>query len=317
MSDQSPNSSAPVAPQAPADQSQSTAPAQGAAQSAEATLANPNATQAQKVAAVKKLNALKIKVDGQEYEERLPFEIDDTKENRDWMQKQLQMSKVAQKRMGEKAVLENEVREFFNQLKANPRKILADPNYGVDLKNLAKQILEEEISNASKSPEQLEKEKLQTELEELKDQRKKEKEESEQREYERQLETNYEKYDAQMTKVFESSDLPKSPYVIKKMTELMKIGVAQGLDISPADIMPMVREEILEDIRQMAQSMPLETIEKLFGGDILSKLRKKNISKAKAAAQVKAKAGDVGMTPKQPEKKEESPKKTIRQLWGV
>ena len=311
----SPNA-APAAPEA-SQQAQSTAPVQGQAADAAAVIADPNASQAQKVQAAKKLKSLKIKVDGQEFEERLPFEIDDTKEAREYMAKQLQMSKVAQKRMGEKAQLEGEVRQFLDLLKKDPKKLLSDPTYGVDLKKLAAQMIEEEIANAAKSPEQLEKERYQKELAELKEQRAKEKEEYEKREFERVQQLEYERYDSLMTQALEKSDLPKSPYVVKKMADYMLMGLQEGMDISPEDVLPLVRDEILEDIRQMAQSMPLETIEKLFGGDVLSKIRKKNVAKAKASPQTaKGKLPDVGATPA--EKKKDEPKKmTIKQLFGV
>ncbi len=313
------NTAAPTAPVQESNAPASSAPTQQIANQAAKTLANPNASPQAKVQAAKQLKALKIKVDGQEYEESLPFEIPDTAEARDYMTRNLQMSKVANKRMGEKAQLENEVRSFLEQLKSNPKKLLTDPTYGVDLKKLAAQMIEEEIANAAKSPEQLAKEALENELSELKQQRKKEKEENDTREFERIQQMEYDRYDNLMTQTLEKSDLPKSPYVIKKMADYMLMGLKEGLDITPEDVLPLVREEILEDIRQMSQAMPLETIEKLFGGDILTKIRKKNVSRAKAQPQTaQARLPDVGATKSSPkEKVDESKKKTIKQMFGV
>ncbi len=316
------SSGAPAAPQDSQSQTSSqssSAPTQQAATQAAQTLANPNASSTQKAQAVKQLKALKIKVDGHEYEESLPFEIPDTAEARDYMTRQLQMSKVANKRMGEKAQLENEVRSFLEQLKSNPKKLLSDKTYGVDLKKLAAQMIEEEISNAAKSPEQLAKEALESELTELKEQRKREQADNEKREFERVQQMEYDRYDNLMTQTLEKSDLPKSPYVIKKMADYMLMGLKEGLDITPEDVLPLVREEILEDIRQMSQAMPLETIEKLFGGDILTKIRKKNVSRAKAQPQTaQARLPDVGATKAVESKKTDKDKmKTIKQLWGV
>lgn len=314
------NNSAPAAPQT-SQQSTSTTSTDGVAAQAAAIVADPNASTQQKVAAVKKLNSLKIKVDGQEYNESLPFEIDPSnKDAVEYMRKHLQMSKAGQKRMGEKAQLENEVRSFLDQLKKNPKALLSDPTYGVDLKKLAAEMIEEELSNASKSPEQLAKEGLERELESLKAQRKAEKEQYDQREFERIQQSEYERYDSLMTQTLEKSDLPKSPYVVKKMADYMLMGLKEGLDISPEDVLPLVRDEILDDIRQMAQAMPLETIEKLFGGDILTKIRKKNVAKAKSAPAVSnnaSKLPDVGAT--KAAKTEVDPKKkmTIKQLFGV
>lgn len=314
------NSAGPAAPESSQSPSSSPAPAQQAqVNQAAQTLANPNASPAQKVQAAKQLKALKIKVDGQEFEERLPFEIPDTAEARDYMTKNLQMSKAASKRMGEKAQLENEVRSFLEQLKSNPKKLLSDKTYGVDLKKLAAQMIEEEISNAAKSPEQLAKEALEAELTELKEQRKKDQADNEKREFERVQQMEYDRYDTLMTQTLEKSDLPKSPYVIKKMADYMLMGLKEGLNVTPEDVLPLVREEILEDIRQMSQAMPLETIEKLFGGDILTKIRKKNVSRAKSNPQTaSAKLPDVGATKAVDKPKiDESKKKTIKQMFGV
>ena len=318
-----PASSTPAAPAAQQTTGQqtpqsSTAPAAQVANAAAATIADPNATPAAKAQAVKKLNALKIKVDGQEFEEKLPFEIDpNNKDAVDYMRKNLQFSKAAQKRMGEKAQLETEVRSFLEQLKSNPKKLLSDPTYGVDLKKLAAEMIEEEIKNAQKSPEQLAKEKIEGELQDLKEQREKEKKEYEQREFERIQATEYERYDTQLTQALEKSDLPKSPYVVKKMADYMLMGLKEGLDVTPDDVLPLVREEILEDIRAMAQAMPLETIEKLFGGDILTQIRKKNVAKAKSAPKTNnPKLPDVGATKASPTA-EVPKKKTIKEMFGV
>src|ERR1035437_5983594 len=231
------------APAAPTDQSSNAQQAAAVAQVAGQVLNNPNASQAQKAQAVKQLKSLKIKVDGQEYEEQLPFNMPDTPESRDWMTKNLQMSKVAQKRMGEKAQLENEVRDFLTQLKNDPKKLLSNSTYGVDLKKLAAQMI----------------------------------------------------------------------------ADYMLMGLKEGLDVTPEDVLPLVREEILEDIRQMAQAMPLETIEKLFGGDILTKIRKKNVSRAKSQPQTASpRLPDVGATKAtKTETVNKDKMKTIKQLWGV
>src|ERR1035437_8846833 len=277
------------APAAPTDQSSNAQQAAAVAQVAGQVLNNPNASQAQKAQAVKQLKSLKIKVDGQEYEEQLPFNMPDTPESRDWMTKNLQMSKVAQKRMGEKAQLENEVRDFLTQLKNDPKKLLSNSTYGVDLKKLAAQMIEEEMS------------------------------ENERRETDRATQMAYDQYDTQMTQTLEKSDLPKSPYVIKKMADYMLMGLKEGLDVTPEDVLPLVREEVLEDIRQMAQAMPLETIEKLFGGDILTKIRKKNVSRAKSQPQTASpRLPDVGATKAtKTETVNKDKMKTIKQLWGV
>jgi len=277
--------------------------------------AKPNLTKAE----VKQLKSLRLKVDGREFDEALPFDIPDTPEARDWMTKNLQFSKVSQKRMSEYAKLEGEAKDFIEQLRKDPASILKDPNLGIDLKKLAARVIEEEIENSQKSPEQLEKEKLQDELKKIKGDREKEKLQAQEKEREAATKQAYEQYDMEMTKALEASDLPKSPYVVKKMADYLYTALQAGVDLSAADVLPLVREEIQSDLQQMFQIMPEDVIEKIMGKDILNKLRKSNIAKAKGLkakppVPVKSAVQDVGDKGKPVE---EAKKKTFSEFFGV
>lgn len=261
----------------------------------------------------KQLKKLKIKVDGKE--EDLEFDPEDE----EFLRKNFQLSRAAQKRMSEKAQLEKQVEYFINELKNNPRKILADPNIGIDVKKLAAEIIEEEIQNSQKTPEQLKAEQLERELKELKEQREKESEEFKRKEFERIQEREFERYDQLMTQALDSSDLPKSPYVVKKLADYMLVGLQNGMDVTPQDVLPLVREEMMNDIKQMFSIMPEEVIEQIVGKDVINKIRKKSISKAKQAPTtnpISSSIKDVGQTSS---RKEEKPAKkmTIREMFGV
>lgn len=260
-----------------------------------------------------KLRKLKLKVDGQEYEEE--FDPNDDA----YLTRQFQMAKAAQKRMSEFSQLQKEVRSFVEALKKDPRKVLTDPTIGLDVKKFAAEILEEEIQNSKKSPDQLAREKLERELKDLKEQRDNEKKENSAKELSRLQEQAYERYDIAISNAIEKTDLPKSPYVLGKITDLMILAVQNGLDISADDIMPVVREDIANDLKQMFAVMPEEAIERIVGKDVLTKIRKKNISKVKSAAAptpLKSSIRDVGATKKET-KVEDLPKKNFKQFFGV
>jgi len=264
---------------------------------------------------IAKLKKLKIKFNGKEMEEELPFEIDDTPENRKWFEKQLQLAKLSTHSTQEKAQLEKEVRAFIEELRKNPKKALANPHIGVDVKALAKEILEEEFENSKKSPEQLKIEEYERKLKEIEEARKLEEDERRQQEYEAVVEREYERYDMLMSQALEKSDLPKSPYVIKKMTDYMIMGLQEGMDINPADVLPIVREEIMNDIKEMFGAMPLEVMEQIIGGDNLNKLRKKRLATktppANPLKQVKDVAGKSDSKPSTEDKK------SFRDFFGV
>lgn len=261
--------------------------------------AKPNLTKSE----IKRLNSLKLKVDGKEYDEALPFDIPDTPEARDWMTKNLQFSKVSQKRMSEFSKLESEAKQFIEELRKNPEKILSDPNLGIDMKKMAAKIIEEEIANSQKSPDQLEKEKLQSELKKMKDEREKERTDAQRREFEATQKQAYEQYDLEMTRAIEKSDLPKSPYVVKKMADYLYTALQNGVELSAEDVLPLVRDEVQSDLQQMFEVMPQEVIEKILGKGNLDKLRKSNIAKAKGLkakppVPVQSSIKDVGTKPK-------------------
>lgn len=321
---ESANASASPATESSSIESSDSLESSQAAEGLEAAAAEGEASQSQAAqsAAAKKeaarIRKLKLKVDGQELEEELPFEIDDNPEAVEYMTRQLQMSKAAQKRMGEHAQLQKEVKYFLEELRKNPKKILADPSIGIDVKQLAAQIIEEEIANSQKSPEQLEKERLEAELRSLQEEREQEREELRQKEFERLQEIEYERYDNLMSKALETSDLPKSPYVVKKMADYMLLGLNEGIDVSPEDVLPLVREEIQNDLREMFAVMPDEVIEKIVGKEVFNRVRKKNVAKAKTApAPVKSAIKDSGASSKSATSNGSGEKKSFRDFFGV
>lgn len=315
MSDNSQNS-APAYSQSPTlsdSSSESSENTESSGENLEVTASEP-IPQATQKEIKKELKKLKLKVDGRE--EDVEFDPSDD----EFLTKELQKARAFGKRSQEYSDLEKTVRSFVEELRKNPRKVLADPNLGVDLKNLAKEIIEEEIENSQKSPEQLKSEKMEAELKAIKEEREKEKKDSQQKEFERLQQQEYERYEMLVDKALSKSDLPASPYIVGKMADYMLIGLQEGLDVQPEDVIPLIRDEMQHDLKQMFAVMPDEVIEQLVGKDVLTRLRKKNLSKAKQVAQTTqqaSKAPDVGQTSKNEAKDDKTEKKTIKQLWGI
>src|ERR1041385_1180397 len=188
-----PETAAPAATPAATTQ---TAPETSQTSTPDSDLANQDSTaQATPKAPEKaqpRVKKFKLKVDGKDLDEEV--NLDDE----EYLTKQLQLAKAAQKRMGEYATLEKQVKSFIEELRRDPKKVLSDPNVGIDVKKLAASVIEEEIANSKKSPEQLEKEKLEAKLRQIEDDRKREREEFQRREFERHQQAAYERYDVQM-----------------------------------------------------------------------------------------------------------------------
>lgn len=263
-------------------------------------------------AEIKKYKQLKLKFNGRETVEDLPFEVDDAQ--LEWMTKQRQKAMLADHKANEYSQLEREVGAFIQELRANPKKALSNPAIGLDIKQFAAQILQEEIEQSQKSPEQIEKEGLEAELRAIREEREKEKQDMSAKELERLTEREYERYDNLMSSALENSDLPKSPYIVKKMTELMMLGIENNIDVSPADIIPMIREEMHRDIQEMFQVMPAEVIEQIIGKANLDKLRKKRVAGAKPPVPVRSALADVGTRKTEDKKPQEQ--KTMKDFFG-
>lgn len=310
------SSSAPVPSPAESAQFESSGVPEGQVESGAEVSSAPQ-TVAQAKAEAKRINKLRLKVDGRELEEELPFEFDENPEAVEYLTKQLQMSKVAQKRMAEHAQFQKEVNGLVDKLRKNPRAVLSDPSIGIDLKQLAAEIIEEEIANSQKSPDQLQREKLERELTSLKEEREREKQDFQRKEFERLQEVEFERYDSLMTKALETSDLPKSPYVVKKMAEYMLLGLNEGIELTPDDVIPLVRDEIQGDIKDMFAAMPEDVVEKLIGKETLGRIRKKNLSKAKSSPPVPVKSAvkDSGSKAAKPTDSAAS-KKNFKDFFG-
>lgn len=274
-------------------------------------------------AEIKRLKSLKIKVDGNEVDEALPFEMDDTPENRDYMTRQLQMAKMGSKRAQEAAESRKKLEDVANYLaqakgdKKHLRKLIKE--LGGDEKELAAAIIEEEIANSQKSPELLAKEKAENELKELKEQREREKEEFNSRELQRLQEQEIEKYDVTVSQALEKAELPKKPYVVRKMADYMLLALENGIELSAQEVAQIVKQEMHSDMQEVIQALGEDRAESFIGKEMLTKIRKRNVAKAKAAGVIPkadAKGVDVGA------KKTETviapvQKKSFKQLFGV
>lgn len=249
----------------------------------------------EKAEAKKMLKRLTLKIDGESFDEELPFEIDESQA--DYMRKQLQLSKKAQKSMQSESQLRSQVQELVNLSKNDRKKFLE--TFGIDPKDLAAQIIEEELHQQAMTPEQKERAELQSKLKKMEDERRLEKEDFDKREYERLTQQEYERIDTRMTAVIDQAGIPKSPYVVKKIAQYMSDGIKFGVNLQPEDVIDLVKEELYEDFKAHISALGDDKLESFIGKDILDKVRKKNLAKAKPSpASVKAAIKDVGASKK-------------------
>jgi hypothetical protein len=217
---------------------------------------------------------MKFKVNGREIEREIDLN-DETS-----LQELLQKGFAADERFQSASGLEKKMKEFAALMQSDPMQALIAAGHDPD--KLTESYMKKRVEELSKSPEQLKLEQLQKEIEKerkLREGLEQEKLTAEQSriesEYSRQL-------DEEITSALASSELPKSPYVVKRIAENLMLGLEQGNeDISVSDVLPIVQRQIQEEIRQMFEAMPEDVIEKVLGTNVSTKLRKRRLNNMK------------------------------------
>lgn len=290
---------------------------QAVATEAKAVIADPSASKTQKQEAKKTLKQLSIKVDGQEFVENLPFEIPDTKEAREFMARELQMSRMGQKRAAHAATLEKEVGQLIKDIKENPFKVLQDPAIKVDVKEAIKKYIEQEIENSNKSPEQLALEAAKEELRVLKEKQELDTKSRDEQERQALADKYAEEYDVQITQALESNKIPKSQAAVKKILAYAELAVAANKDVSINDILPFVADELVNDYRAHLAALPDDKLEEFLTKDVVERLRKTAVRKAKQSQSNPALKAPTKapMTGKVEEKPKEDKKVSYKQFF--
>jgi len=229
---------------------------------------------------------LKLKVDGQEIEEEIDWN------DEDGLKAKLQKAKAFDKRSQELSLLRNQVQELVKGLRENPGSVLQQLGLNVD--ELAEQHLQQKIEELQKSPEQIEKEKMAKELEALR----KEKEEAQKRAEEQEMErlkneqANLIQQDILENLNASDSGLPNTPFVIKRIAQVMMLGMQNGYpDITAKDAIPIVKKQFREELNGMFGNSSEDLIEALVGKNNIDRIRKRRINKHKATKPIVKETG--------------------------
>jgi hypothetical protein len=236
------------------------------------------------------------------------------------IQKYLQKALAADEKFQEAANIKKGFAALIEQIKSNPLAILTHPDIGVDVKALATQVLAKEMEELEKSPEQKRIEELEKKLKEKEEYEKKLEEERRQAELAKLEEEAVAELDMQITQALEKSDLPKSPYVVKRIADTMYNAMRLGYsDVTVEQIMPYVEEQITSELQALFDAAPDQTakklMEKFVGKKNLDRVRKASLAKAKPTS-IKS-VPDTGAVSKEKEdKKEEIETISVKNLLG-
>lgn len=221
------------------------------------------------------VETFKLKVNGQEKEVTLDWN------NKDDIVRRLQMAEAGQSAMQRSAELERSFETALQNLSQDPWEVLKE--LGLDPDELAEQRIQAKIAELQKSPEQLAAEARDKELEDLRQKLRKQEEEREQIEFQRLQEQAEIDLDRQITDALSSTtELPKSPYVVKRIADAMLMAMENGHeDVSASDVIPWVEKEINSEMQNLFGAMPDKMLESYLGNKTIDRLRQSRLSKMK------------------------------------
>jgi hypothetical protein len=252
---------------------------------------------------------LKLKVDGQEYEEEIDFNDDEN------LKKHFQKSKAFDKRVSEFQSYKAQVDQLLKMLDEDPEALLEKMGKNVD--ELAEKRLTRKVEELKKSPEQLEREKMESELKELRDAKKKADEDRKNSELERMRNEQAQQIETDISSALDStkSMLPKkNPLVLQRITSAMLMAMKNGYpNVTAAQVIPLVEKQWKQELNEFFNVLPEDTLEMLVGKNNFDRVRKSRVSQQKAKTQTAKQI--VQETGTKVEVEDNKPKKRMRDFF--
>lgn len=211
--------------------------------------------------------SFKVKIDGAEQEV-----------SEEELLRGYQTASAAQKRMQEAAMSRKQVEEVINLLRKDPFKVLTDPSLGINARELAEKFLMQQLEDEA-NPKDAENRKLKQQLEQIEEEKRLARQDEEKRQAEVLIKQHTENYTKDISNALETSGLPKTNHTVKRMAYYMAEGLKRGLDLSAKDVVDYVRNDYMNDVKELFSSSDGEILLKLLGEDVAKKIRKYDLSR--------------------------------------
>lgn len=224
----------------------------------------------------------KYKADGKDYEE----ELDDSE-----LQRRLSLSKAAYKRMEEAAITKKQAETFVKMLQDDPLKVLTHPQFGGNKKfrEIAESFLARELEQEMLSPGEIKQRQMEERLRQYEEQEKTQKQKAEEAQMLKLQEHYQQDYEQKIIKGLQSQNLPKTPKTVRRMAELMAKSAEHGIDLDPEHLAEIVRQDYVNEMREMFGSTEGDMLLNLLGEDVGNKIRKADLAKLKGGASTQQK----------------------------
>jgi hypothetical protein len=244
-------------------------------------------------------------------------------------QRRLQLEFSADEKFKQASEMRKQVEQFMHTLKTDPKKVLLNPNLGINFRELAEEYLGSEIRKEMMDPVQRELEELRAWKAEQEESRQKaeesEKTTKQQQEFEQLKSRKAQEYDQKISKVLTEANLPKTAYTVKRVAEVLLNAQRKGYELDLETAVDFVKEGYMTDIQSMFGSLEGDQLFSVLGDGLAKKIRQHDLQKLKAKLQPGSQPAEIAKqaverASKQPESKALSPdewKEMIRRKAGV
>lgn len=224
------------------------------------------------------IKEFELKVNGKT--KKVKVDLSDEKE----LVRRLQLAEVAPKAMQDLAEFKKSVSSELLAAKEDPRQLLQQ--LGIDPKTFAEEIINQEIEQMKKSPEQIEREKMQRELEVARAELARQKQEAEEaKTLQMQQDASMKLEQEIMSALQKNPTLPKTMKTVGRITDAMLWAMENGYgDVTVTDVLPSVEAEIRREFNEFISEMPEEIMESYLGKKNIDRLRKKRLAAMKKVA---------------------------------
>ena len=222
-----------------------------------------------------------LKVNGKTIEREIDLSDEDAV--RQELQKSAAFNHTAQEAAKLKKTYENEIA----RLQSNPWEVLKE--LGLDPEDLNERFIEDRIEEMKKTPDQLEKEKMEIELSQARKRLQEiEKTQQDKEEQEKIAEAGAQLEEEIITELKDNSTLPPTQKTMARIADAllhaMDYAEENGYDasgITVADIIPEVEKEIRAEMRSFLDNAPETMMEEVIGKKNIERLRKSRVDSIK------------------------------------
>lgn len=254
------------------------------------------------------IRKLQLKVNGKIIEK----EVDLSDE--DFLRNQFQLAEAAKSSMQKAAEQEKLFRQLIEGGKKDPAAFIKEA-FGLDPDEFAAMHIEKKIEHLKKSPEVLERERIQAELQAAREEAKRLKEEKEAIEMTKLQQETMSNLKNEISNAIKAhTKLPDTKYVQQKMAQALMWAEENGFQGATADdVAPLVEAEMRKEMNELYDLMPEELVEAMVGRKNIDRLRKSKIAKAKEIPSVNAIKPTVPV--KEEKKSAEQQKIDAKRFW--